>query len=95
MLARENSMSTRPGPANPALPFPPVSHRENLLTVAQVADRLGMSQQWIRDHVERRHPRIPCVRLGSSIRFRPSDIDQFIEQQSLVASWRRRRAKAS
>jgi hypothetical protein len=42
--------------------------RENLLTVIQVAKRLGMSPQWVRDHIDRRQPRIPCVRLGSSIR---------------------------
>jgi hypothetical protein len=42
-------MSTRPGPVNPALPFPSVSLRENLLTVTQVSKRLGMSQQWVRD----------------------------------------------
>jgi len=82
-------MSTRPSAVNPALPFPPVSLRENLLTVTQVAKRLGMSQQWVRDHIERRHPRISCVRLGSSIRFRPSDIDQFIDQQAIAPARRR------
>jgi excisionase family DNA binding protein len=82
-------MSTRPGPVNPALPFPSVSLRENLLTVTQVSKRLGMSQQWVRDHIERRLPRIPCVRLGSSIRFRPSDIDQFIDQQAMTPARRR------
>lgn len=82
-------MSTRLGPINPALPFPSVSLRENLLTVTQLAKRLGMSPQWVRDHIERRHPRIPCVRLGSSIRFRPSDIDQFIDQQALAPVRRR------
>jgi excisionase family DNA binding protein len=82
-------MSARSGPTSPALPFPAVSLRENLLTVTQVAKRLGMSQQWVRDHIERRHPRIPCIRLGASIRFRPFDIDQFIDQQALAPARRR------
>jgi predicted DNA-binding transcriptional regulator AlpA len=82
-------MSAWHGPAGPALPFAPVSLRENLLTVTQVAKRLGMSQQWVRDHIERRSPRIPCVWLRSSIRFRPFDIDLFIDQQAIAPVRRR------
>lgn len=44
---------------------------ENLLTVSQVARRLGMSKQWVRDHVDRRQPKIDVVRWGSAVRFRP------------------------
>lgn len=55
---------------------------ENLLTVAQVSKRLGMSKQWVRDHIDRRHPRIDVVRWGAAVRFRPSDIDRFIGSTS-------------
>jgi predicted DNA-binding transcriptional regulator AlpA len=65
--------------------------REPLIDVAAVAVRLGMSEQWVRDHIERRHPKIPCVRLGAAVRFRPADIDRFIELQLNQPRPRRRR----
>ena len=65
---------------------------ENLLTVAQVSKRLGMSKQWVRDHIDRRHPRIDVVRWGSAVRFRPSDIDRFIREHINAPRLRRRRA---
>jgi excisionase family DNA binding protein len=65
---------------------------ENLLTVSQVARRLGMSTQWVRDHIDRRQPRIDVVRWGSAVRFRPSDVDRFIIQHVNAPRLRRRRA---
>ena len=65
---------------------------EDLLTVSQVAQRLGMSKQWVRDHIDRRHPRIDVVRWGSAVRFRPSDVDRFIIQHVNAPRLRRRRA---
>jgi excisionase family DNA binding protein len=69
--------------------------RQDLLDVEEVAKRLKVSPQWVRDHATRRHPKLPCVRLGSLIRFQPRAVDEFIEQQAQAAPWRRRRAKAS
>src|SRR5215469_6945659 len=66
--------------------------REGLLTVAQVANRLGMSKQWVRDHIDRRHPKIDVIRWGSAVRFRPADIDRFILQHINAPRLRRRRA---
>src|SRR5258708_6419388 len=57
-------------PANP--------NSERLLTPTEVADRLGVSPRWVRDHATRREPRIPSVRLGSLLRFRWSDIAEFL-----------------
>jgi predicted DNA-binding transcriptional regulator AlpA len=57
--------------------------RPALLTLDQVAKMLGTSKAWVRDHATRRNPRIPCVRLGGRralLRFRPQDIDTFIEK---------------
>lgn len=62
-----------------------------LLTVDEVAARLSVSEQFVRDHATRCEPRIPCVRLGSMLRFRDLDIDNFIEQQLQAPPFRRRR----
>jgi excisionase family DNA binding protein len=53
----------------------------SLLTVEQVAERLGTSKAWVRDHATRKSPRIPVVRLGDRralLRFRPQDVETFI-----------------
>jgi excisionase family DNA binding protein len=57
-----------------------------LLTPRQVADRLGVSERWVRDHATRRSPRIPVVKLGSLLRFRATDIDKFLSQNSVASS---------
>lgn len=72
---------------------PELSPTEYLLDVEEVARRLNVSPQWVRDHSTRRTPKLPCVRLGSLLRFRPKDVDTFIEQQSQLPPWRRRRTK--
>jgi excisionase family DNA binding protein len=56
---------------------------EQLLTPQQVADRLGVSERWVRDHATRRHPRILAVKLGPLLRFRWSDIEAFLSNQLL------------
>jgi hypothetical protein len=52
-----------------------------------------MSEQWVRDHSTRRTPKLPCVRLGSAMRYLPSAVDAFITEQAKAAPWRRRRGK--
>jgi excisionase family DNA binding protein len=64
---------------------------EALLTVEQVAERLSVSPQFVRDHATRCEPLIPCVRLGSLLRFQNSDITAFIERQLQAPPFRRRR----
>lgn len=49
-----------------------------LLTPQEVATRLGVSERWVRDHATRRFPRIPAVKLGPLLRFRLSDIEDFL-----------------
>jgi excisionase family DNA binding protein len=51
---------------------------ESLLTAQDVAERLGVSERWVRDHATRRHPRIPVVKLGPMLRFRKEDIEHFL-----------------
>jgi len=52
-----------------------------LKTAIQVARRLGVSERWVRDHATRRSPRLPVVKLGSLLRFRPEDVEAFIAAQ--------------
>ncbi len=59
-----------------------------LWTPKQAAARLGVSVDWIHDHVSRKEPRLPVIYLGGKrsrgrglLRFRPEDIEAFIEQQ--------------
>lgn len=64
---------------------------EDLLTPEQVAKRLRVSPRWVRDHATRRSPRIPAVDLGSRMRFRPSDVEQFIRERAKCSSQKTRR----
>lgn len=59
---------------------------EHLLTPQQVAERLGVSQRWVRDHATRRWPRITAVKLGSLLRFRWTDVEEFLAHQTLAPS---------
>lgn len=56
---------------------------ERLLTPQEVADRLGVSQRWVRDHATRRWPRITAVKLGSLLRFRWTDVEDFLAHNTL------------
>lgn len=52
-----------------------------LLSLDQVAELLGVSPAWVRDHCSRRSPRLAVVRLGGKraiLRFRAEDIESFI-----------------
>lgn len=54
-----------------------------LLTPKEVADRIGVSERWVRDHASRREPRIPAIVLGDRhrvIRFRAEDIETFLAE---------------
>lgn len=85
--------SGEPQPALQTIRFPQPSkfdgsgHRDStyvadadtrLLTPQEVATRLGVSERWVRDHATRRSPRIPAVKLGPLLRFRLSDIEDFL-----------------
>jgi excisionase family DNA binding protein len=56
---------------------------DRLLTPQEVADRLGVSQRWVRDHATRRTPRITAVKLGSLLRFRWADVEDFLARHIL------------
>lgn len=53
---------------------------ENLLTVKDLAERWQVSPEWIYDAVAA--GRIPSVRLGRQVRFRPDDMDAYLDRHT-------------
>lgn len=61
----------------------PAIEMTRLWSLDEVAEFLGMSKAWVRDHATRRQPRIACVRMGGHraiLRFRRCDIEQFVNE---------------
>lgn len=67
-----------------------MERQEPLLNCEQVAELLGCSAAWVRDHSTRRSPRIPVIKLGNNkkpmLRFRRRDVDEFIEKHWIAGS---------
>jgi excisionase family DNA binding protein len=63
---------------------------ERLYSAREVAERLGVSERWVRDHATRRNPRIRAVKLGPLLRFREADVADFIAKQTADISKSRR-----
>jgi len=61
------------------------SHSKTLLTVDEVADMLRVSSAWVRDHATRKAPRLPMLKVGKRLRARPTDIEDWIEEQKKLA----------
>ena len=54
-----------------------------LLTVAEVANWLAVSQSWVRDHATgRRRPVLPCIKLGKSLRFDKGKVAEWVTSLS-------------
>ena len=53
---------------------------ERLLNARQVADKLGVSERWVRDHTTRRFPKIRAIKMGMLVRYRRADVDVFMQQ---------------
>jgi excisionase family DNA binding protein len=66
------------------------SHDQGLYSAQEVAERLGVSERWVRDHATRRNPRIPAVKLGPLLRFRWHDIEEFVATQMTYPTRRNR-----
>ncbi|MCC6591633.1 MAG: helix-turn-helix domain-containing protein [Bryobacterales bacterium] len=75
MLTAENSVISTPSKRNYV--------QERLLTPSELAEWLGVSAGWVRDHATRKSPKLPTVRLGKLIRFRVSDIEAFLREQGI------------
>jgi Helix-turn-helix domain len=67
---------------------------DSLLTPEQVAERLNVSPDWVRDHSSRKTPRLPVIRLGGGpgraglLRYRASDIEKFVEEMARISERR-------
>ena len=59
-----------------------------LLAPSDVAKWLGVSPAWVRDHATRKSPRIPAVKVGKLLRFRPVDVRAFIRDCWSAGSFR-------
>jgi hypothetical protein len=79
----------------------PISGRNQSLdplwTPEQVAMRLNVSPDWVRDHSSRKEPRLPVIRLGGGpgraglLRYRASEIEKFIEEMEQLSRRHSRR----
>jgi hypothetical protein len=58
------------------------SESQALLTVEAVAILLSVSPEWVRDHATRKQPRLPVIRVGKLLRFRPHEIERWIQEQT-------------
>jgi hypothetical protein len=69
---------------------------DSLLTPEQVAKRLNVSPDWVRDHSSRKTPRLPVIRLGGGpgraglLRYRASDIEKFVQEMARISEVRAR-----
>ena len=64
---------------------------EPLLTAEDVARRLNVSTDWVWDHSSRRKPLLPVIRMGDgTLRYRPSGIEAFVDEQERRSVLRRR-----
>lgn len=57
---------------------------KTLLDVPAAAARLGVTERWIRRAVAER--RLPFVKVGRYVRFRPDDLDRYIAAQLVPAA---------
>jgi predicted DNA-binding transcriptional regulator AlpA len=57
------------------------SENQRLLNARQVAEQLNLSIAWVLAHAEgRRLPVLPSLKLGKAVRFRSTDIEDFLER---------------
>ena len=57
---------------------------EKLLTVDDLCEYLVVSKDFIYDEV--RHGRLPASRIARQLRFRPADVDTFVEANAVTGS---------
>jgi excisionase family DNA binding protein len=51
-----------------------------LLDLIEVAKWLGVSAAWVREHATRKEPRLRAVKVGKLLRFRPEDVEEFLQR---------------
>lgn len=55
-----------------------------LMSVDDVCDYLGVSRYFVYDQV--RLGVLPCARIARQLRFRPGDVDKFIEERAVTSA---------
>lgn len=55
-----------------------------LIDVAGAAERLGTSERWVRRSIAER--RLPFVKVGRHVRFRPEDLDAYVQSRLVPAT---------
>jgi len=69
-----------------------VPRRDALLTVEEVAQRLNVSKDWVWDHSSRKAPYLPVIRMSDGVlRYRLSEVDEFVSERERLSSLRRKR----
>lgn len=65
---------------------------EPLLTAEAVAELLRVSRDWVWDHSSRRLPYLPVIRMSDgALRYRASQIEEFLSERERVSNLRRKR----
>jgi excisionase family DNA binding protein len=55
--------------------------REPMMTAGEVARQLSMSRAWVYQHANgARNPRLLSHKMGSAVRFKQSDVDDFVKR---------------
>ena len=63
-----------------------------LLTADEVAMRLNVTRDWVWDHSSRRLPYLPVIRMSDgALRYRTSQIDEFVNERERASVLRRKR----
>jgi excisionase family DNA binding protein len=62
------------------------SGTEPLITPIQVAERLGVSVDWVQAHATSKEPRIDHIRVGKLLRFRREQVESFIRRHAVTHS---------
>jgi excisionase family DNA binding protein len=63
---------------------------ERLLSIEEVADRLGVQPRFVRRLVQQR--RLRHYKVGRFVRFHPDDVDRFVEDGRVDPAWPASRA---
>jgi excisionase family DNA binding protein len=74
------AVNERSSPLNSSPPIVAFPTQERLLNAREVAARLGVSERWVRDHTTRRFPKLRGVKLGTLMRYRNADVEEFMEK---------------
>ena len=59
-----------------------MTNKQNLISAEQAADYLGVSTRTLANWRCRSWPNVPYIKLGRSIKYRPTDLDTYIKKHS-------------